>query len=66
MSMQKNGAYHAYLIRFWRDDQQKPWRVTLEDPHTGLKYGFATLEKMFRFLSKQAEEKRPFLSDAAS
>ena len=58
MSIQTNSTYHAYLIRFWRDDHSKPWRVTLEDPHTGLKYGFATLEKLFSFLSEQADAEK--------
>ena len=52
----KQFDYHAYLIRFWREGENKSWRVTLEDPHTGLKYGFADLEKLFRFLSLQANQ----------
>lgn len=55
----KHENYHAYLIRFWRDGENKPWRVTLEDPHSGLKYGFANLEKLFNFLNAQANYEHP-------
>jgi hypothetical protein len=40
--------YHAYLLRCWQErshDPQRPtvWRFSLEDPHTGARSGYATL-----------------------
>lgn len=50
--------YHAYLLRCWeeRGEQQlsRPvWRFSLEDPQTGTRLGFASLERLFAFLDGQ-------------
>ena len=49
--------YHAYLIRFWRDDDHQPWRVALVMPQTGEKRSFASIEQAFVFLADQLAEK---------
>lgn len=56
--------YHAYLLRLWRVETQHSgaatWHASLEDPHTGLRLGFATLELLFAYLLELSEvEKRP-------
>lgn len=43
--------YHAYLIRFWREEEQLPWRVTLVLPQTGERVSFASIEQAFSFLT---------------
>ena len=49
--------YRAYLLRLWRtdDNRETRWRASLEEPHTGVRRGFATLAELFTFLEEQAE-----------
>jgi hypothetical protein len=46
-------SYHSYLLRLWQDDAHAPWRIQLEDPHTGERRGFASLAHMLEFLDQQ-------------
>lgn len=61
--------YHAYLLRLWRVDAQRTgaasWRASLEDPHTGLRLGFATLEQLFAHLIEVSEGAEPTTSAEA-
>ncbi len=48
----------AYLLRFWKVSSANPqhaptWRFSLEDPHSGEKFGFADLEALLAFLQAQ-------------
>ena len=45
----------SYLLRLWPVQQQDQtvWRASLENPHTGERLGFATLERLFAFLEDQ-------------
>lgn len=60
-------TYHSYLIRLWASDEQgkEVWRASLENPHTGERLGFTSLERMFAFLQDQTvafsedQEQRP-------
>lgn len=47
--------YCAYLLRLWwaNHNGQAGWRASLEEPHTGIRHGFATLELLFAFLEEQ-------------
>jgi len=48
--------YRSYLLRLWRSETLDPgWRASLEDPHTGERIGFASLEQLFAFLMEQVE-----------
>jgi len=51
--------YHAYLLRIWQTKLtatgQIIWRASLEDPRTGDRLGFATLEQLFAYLIEQTE-----------
>jgi hypothetical protein len=49
--------YHSFLLRLWLVDEQEglTWRASLENPHTGERLGFATLERLFIFLQDQCE-----------
>lgn len=55
--------YHAYLLRLWRAERNHTgaanWRASLEDPHTGLRLGFATLEQLFAYLIEVSEGADP-------
>ena len=47
--------YIAYLLRLWRakHNGQVEWRASLEEPHTGIRHGFATLDQLVAFLKEQ-------------
>ncbi|MGD8793934.1 MAG: hypothetical protein PVF47_15385 [Anaerolineae bacterium] len=50
--------YRSYLLRLWLEHGENPnlpgvWRYSLEDPHTGEKLGFASLESLLAFLQQQ-------------
>lgn len=51
--------YRAYLLRFWEERGQPTsvavWRFSLEDPHTGQRHGFATLDALLAFLQTQID-----------
>jgi hypothetical protein len=44
-------AYLSYLLRLWRTDSQ--WHVSLTDPVSGERTGFASIERMVVFLHRQ-------------
>ena len=49
-------SYISYLLRMWRanGEGKTVWRASLENPHTGERIGFASLDKLFAFLWQQA------------
>ncbi|HSM56586.1 MAG TPA: DUF2272 domain-containing protein [Candidatus Sulfomarinibacteraceae bacterium] len=50
--MSKNRDYKSYLLRLWRaaGEQWEPWQAMLEDPRSGERVGFASLDALFRYL----------------
>ena len=52
-------TYITYLLRLWRAEETEPWRASLNDPHSGDKHNFASLDQMIEFLRAQAGEVRP-------
>ena len=49
-------SYFSFLLRMWEVDGEgvPTWRASLEDPRTGERMGFASLESLFVFLWQQA------------
>jgi hypothetical protein len=46
--------YLAYMLRLWRmRGAQAAWRASLEDPHSGERLSFASLDEVFAFLKQQ-------------
>lgn len=47
----------SYILRLWREDQSHNtgFRASLEDPHTGERFGFASLEQLFAYLMDMSE-----------
>jgi hypothetical protein len=49
-------SYHTYLLRCWQErstegvEAIKVWRFSLEDPRTGQRQGYATLEALLASL----------------
>lgn len=56
---QEPTKYRAYLLRLWQSnaDSRGPtiWSASLEDPHTGERIGFATLDHLFAYILQQTE-----------
>lgn len=54
---QQPGTSHSYILRLWRTSEQEvgDWHASLEDPFTGERFGFASLEQLFAFLMEQSE-----------
>ena len=52
------GRYHAYLLRLWcvATNDEVAWRASLEDPHTGERHGFASLDRLFEFLKGETHD----------
>ncbi len=50
-------GYCAYLLRCWREPGTRPGpaaqRFSLEDPHTGERQGFASLQALVAFLETE-------------
>ena len=51
----KPPRYRSYLLTVWEERSQDPdvsviWRFSLQDPRTGQRRGFASLEEMVNFL----------------
>ncbi len=54
----------AYMLRFWEVRSQDPrrppaWRFSLEDPHTGDKYGFPDFQSLIDFLEAELASAAP-------
>jgi len=54
----EESGYLAYMLRIWetKDRDASVWRTSLENPHTGARLSFATLEDLFAFLTKKVKE----------
>ncbi len=60
--------YYAYMLRCWAESTASPnqpviWRFSLEDPHTGVRLGFASFEALVAFLVAELQHE---LGDAPS
>ncbi len=49
-------CYYSYLLRVWLagDGNQPHWRASLENTHTGIRIGFASLKALCDYLHQQA------------
>jgi hypothetical protein len=43
--------YYAFLLRLWRETNTL-WHASLENPHTGERRAFATLEQLSEYLTQ--------------
>jgi hypothetical protein len=50
--------YLAYLLRLWqiKDEGKLVWRASLEDPQTGERQGFASMQALIDFLWRQVSD----------
>jgi len=51
----KKRGYASYLLRLWpiEDKGRLVWRASLESPHSGERWGFASLDALFAFLRQE-------------
>ena len=54
----KPPRYRSYLLTFWEERSHDPalpvtWRFALEDPHTGERRGFGSLEALTAALDRE-------------
>jgi hypothetical protein len=51
-------GYRSYLLRLWRVKVggRDLWRASLQDPQSGERISFATVEALFAYLQEQLEE----------
>ena len=49
----------SYLLRLWMADVngKRVWRISLEDPFSGERRGFASLEDLCAYLDKEMHER---------
>ena len=68
----RSPRYRAYLLRLWDANPRgaPTWHASLEDTHTGERWGFADLERLVAFLGQQiggrhsdADEADPMAED---
>lgn len=52
--------YHTFLLRLWEEGGSAPvWRYSLENPHTGERLGFKTLDELRAFLEEWTQKPPP-------
>jgi hypothetical protein len=47
-------TYTAFLVRLWQENEEIPWRASVQSARTGEKTYFSDLESLFMFLRAQA------------
>ena len=45
--------YLSYMLRLWRTGKESAWKASLEDPQTGERRGFGSLNALVHFLQQQ-------------
>lgn len=56
--------YHTFLLSLWAESGSRPdWRYSLEDPHTGARTGFKTVDELAAFLKEWAQKPQPETTD---
>jgi hypothetical protein len=55
---EKPPRYRSYLLVLWEERGRDPsspgvWRFRLEDPHTGKRVGFRSMDELFGYLRNQ-------------
>ena len=62
-SVEREKNYRSYLLRLWKDDSvedigAQDWHIALENPFTGERRRFATLNDLFNYLESKIREKQ--------
>jgi len=67
--LDKQPCYRCYLLTLWEERSQDPleptaWRFRLEDPRTGQRHGFASLEALVAVLEQEMAVEGEYGSEA--
>ena len=56
--MDRKKKYRSYLLRLWIDDVngKQAWRISLENPFSGKRRGFASLRDLCAYLQEKMQE----------
>jgi hypothetical protein len=46
-------TYTAFLVRLWQENEEMPWRASVQSARTGEKTYFSDLESLFVYLRAQ-------------
>ncbi len=61
MGSEKPDEYLSFLLRLWRESKQGGrWLSSLQNPQTGERTGFASLDELFAFLRDQTGMQKKF------
>lgn len=57
-------VYQVLLLRYWRDASQASgppcaWRFSIENPNTGERFGFTSVEALWKFIMAQITKDFP-------
>jgi len=57
-TMGRKKKYRSYLLRLWEEDinGKQVWRISLENPFSGDRRGFANLNDLCAFLKDKMQE----------
>jgi len=57
----KKSRYESYMLRMWQtsNEEELIWRASLENPSSGERFGFASLEDLCSFLQARTEASNP-------
>jgi hypothetical protein len=52
--------YQSFLLRLWMEDinEERVWRISIENPFSGERRGFATLKDLCSYLKKMMTENK--------
>lgn len=56
--MDRKKKYRSYLLRLWLEDTdgKQVWRISLENPFSGERRGFASLKDLCAYLNEKVQE----------
>jgi len=63
----KPEGYLSYVLRLWCEGEPGGrWRSSLQNPITGERFGFATIDELFEFLRDKTRQREMFNRDKDS
>lgn len=71
MDKDQNTLYRVYLVRLWREfdeeiDSRPPLRIVLEEPQSGERRSFSSLQALNGFFAAEVDGFIPGLSEASN
>ena len=51
----KNENYQSYLLRLQRTSEHSPWRISIQDAHSGEEVRFRSEKELFQYLVEKIQ-----------